>query len=269
MRSAQGAAARHVLRQARAVARALGDLQTESQVLDALSGVAYGQGRHEEQIALLEEAIALATAHGLRPVMALSNLGNALRITGRLEAARDAYERGLALAAQDPRLRRERATVLVNLGLMLGDRGPLVDHARAYDCAVQGLQAAADGVDPRIEVHLLSLIGAQLVHLGDLQAARAQLLRALAAARRLSLVHAQQCVLLDWGRWLHAAGHADDAFRVLGCVAAQADFPTPDRTVFPDLRQEWGADSGDPDPREAHGALLSLAELVDRTIARG
>ena len=268
MRTAQFTAARHALLQALALARELGDTQAEALVLEADSGVAYGLGRHDEQIALLRQAIALSLQQGGKPVVSLSNLGNALRATGRIDEALAAFERGAAMA-QGPALRRERATVLLNLGLLLGDRGQPGDLDRALDAARQGLQAAADGVDPRIELHLLGLLAGVLTDRGDAAGARARLVQALVGARRLGLVHAQQWLLLDWARWLHRNGQAGQAFRVLGCVAAQPDLPAADRASLTRLRHEWGAAEGLPDPREAVGAAQSLAALLDEVIAQG
>lgn len=268
MRTAQFTAAAHALQQALSLARELGDARAESFVLDTCSGVAYGQGRHDEQIALLQQAIALALQQGLKPVVSLSNLGNALRATGRSDEALVAFERGVALA-QGADMRRERATVLLNLGLLLGERAAPGDHPRAMAAAQQGLQAAADGVDPRIELHLLGLLAGLLVEQGQPADARRHLLQALAGARRLGLVHAQQWLLLDWARWLHRDGQTGQALRVLGCVAAQADLQAADRASLPTLRREWGLCGDQPDPREAAGVALPLPQLLDEVIAQG
>lgn len=268
LRSGQWDAAWRVLNQGRERARRLGDVQTESQLLDLASGVPYARGRHDEQAALLEQGIALAVAHGLKPVISYSNLGNARRSMGRLDEAEAAFRRGLALAV-GPRWRRERATLLLNLGLMLGDRNRPGDRDQAMALAHEGLQAAGGGVDVRIELYLLGLLASAQSQAGDLPAAALALRRALGGARRLNLPQAQLWLVLEWAQWLSLAGRLDEALGALGTVLAHPAVPAGDTARARVMRAEWGLDPDRPDPREAGHRSGSVEALVDHVLATG
>ncbi len=262
------AAAERVLAEGRALARQLGDVLTESHLLDVWSSVAHARGDHARQVAMLEEAIALSLSQDEPPLISYSNLGNALRAMDCLDQAQAAYERGLALAG-GTRYRSERGMLLLNLGLLLESRRRPGDLDRAADCARQGLQAVAGGIDPRAELHLLGLEAQVQVHQGQLAAAAASLRRALAAARRLGLRASQLWLLLKWAQWLHASGRPDEAFGVLGTVTAASECTAYDAARVQQLRRAWGVDGdGDADPREAAGRQRSPDALVDHLLAR-
>lgn len=216
-----------------------GSVDAEVAFIDGLSGVCYARGQHDEQRAWLERGIALALQHGLKPLVSLSNLGNAWRASGRPVQALAAFDRGLALAAASPGLyRRERATLLCNRGLLLGDLGR-VDEA--LQAARDGLAAAGDGVDPVMALYLGGLLGGLLRARGDLAGSREALREALAGARRVGRLHAQLWLLLEWARWQHAAGHVDDAATTLDVVLASAGLSEVERNDAQGLRASWSA----------------------------
>ncbi|MBL8334479.1 MAG: hypothetical protein JNM08_15320, partial [Rubrivivax sp.] len=218
------------------------------------------------QVALLEQAIALSLSVGEPPLISYSNLGNALRALGRLDEAQSAYERGLASAAGE-HSRSDRGMLLCNLGLLLESRRRPGDLQRAADCARQGLQAVAGGVDARAELHLLGLQAQVQVQLGHAPEAAAPLRRALSGARRLGLRGVQVWLLLKWAQWLHAMGRADEAFGVLGTVSAAPECTAYDTARVRQLRRDWGGAGDDPDPREATGGARSLDALLDHVLA--
>lgn len=267
-RSGRQTVARRCLEEGLGVARGLGDSDSEVSFLDGLSGVAYALGRHDEQVAWLEQGIALSLQHGGRPMVSLSNLGNALRAQQRHDEALAAFERGLALAAGQPeRYRRERATLLCNKGLLLAALQRL-DEAQA--CAHEGLAAAADGVDPLMALHLTGLLAGLERERGDQAGASARLRQALAGARRLGLLHAQLWLLLDWVRCLQADGRREEAVRVLSAVASN---PAVQRNELPKIAEIRAALRVDESPEllraERQGQGLAAPTLIDQIVAHG
>jgi len=258
-------AADRVLAQGRTTARELGDAQAESNLLDMVSGVAYARGRHAEQVALLEQAIALSLAHGLRPVISYSNLGNACRSLGRTDEAEVLFRRGLGLAL-GPRWRRERATLLLNLGLLLGERKRPGDLEQVLALAQEGLQAAGEGVDVRIELYLLGLVASAQLQAGELAPAAAALRQALAGARRLHQLQVQLWLLLQWAEWLHQSQRPQEALAVLDTVLAHPAVHAGDVERARRLRGEWGLVAATPAAPTPTPPQRDVAALIDHLL---
>lgn len=263
----QWQAADRVLDQGRALARELGNAHAESHLLDMASGVAYARGDHRKQVALLEQAIALARAHGGCPIIAYGNLGNAYRAQGRTEEAEASFRCGLGLAA-GARWRRERATLLLNLGLLLGDRHGPGDREQALLLAQQGLQAAGDGVDVRIEIYLLGLLAGLQLQAGELAPAASSLHRALAGARRLNLLQAQLWLLPPWAEWLQRSHRPRQALAVLDTMLAHPAVQAADAEPARRLHDTCSAEVRAAPATAAHHPTppRDLASLIDHLL---
>jgi tetratricopeptide (TPR) repeat protein len=136
--------------------------------LQLLGVLATSTGRPAEAVALLERARAALSASGREAgqhAALYNNLGNALKATGRVAAAADAYRRGLEL---DPRL----PSLHANLGIALLSQGQFVDARTSFVLALR-----LDPSDPETWCNLAAACGGMGQHEGAVAACEQALLR--------------------------------------------------------------------------------------------
>jgi predicted TPR repeat methyltransferase len=96
--------------------------------LHFLGVLRHTQGRNDEAVTLIEQALEQLPEHA----GAWNNLGNVLLNAGRVDAAVNAYERGVAVAGTEP----DVAPLLSNLGIVYRKQGRLADAEAACRRAV-------------------------------------------------------------------------------------------------------------------------------------
>lgn len=172
--------------------RAPGDLADAA--ADALE-----EGRPEEALALSEEAVALAP----RAVPGLHLRAAALAELGRLDEAREAYERALAVGKDDLDLLAGAADFHVNV--LPEDEGDRDVLERGLELARRGSRLARKAGDPARAAELAWLEGVALNQLGEPAAA----LERLAAAEEAAPERVD--VLLEKGFALYELCRFDEA----------------------------------------------------------
>lgn len=140
-----------------------------------------GAGEYSLACTMYEKALANLSGRSRfdreSEVFALGNLGTALREQAELVAAREHYERALAVA-RDAGLRRLSAQYLGDLGALLHMAGELDAAARTFGEAIAALEALGER---RMRALFLGSRALVLQERGELDAARAELDDAIAA----------------------------------------------------------------------------------------
>ena len=207
--------------------------------LENLALVVKRQGRYEESLALLLQALAEHRRIGdsASVALSLSNLGSMRMFMNDDEAAGGHLREALALAERDG-LVSTRAFVLANLtelALRAADWKAARGHAeRALDIARgSGLRPLAGW----LELQLARLAARS----GDLDAARLALAEGAALAVALRAPSIAAAALLAWAELLEAQGLPLPAQRVLAFGVEQPQISAPDRD---ELRIAWARRAG-------------------------
>jgi predicted ATPase/DNA-binding winged helix-turn-helix (wHTH) protein len=192
------------------------------------------RAHHDLAVGLCAEAVALARQVGELPPLAtaLNVMGELRRVNGDDDAARAAYEEGLAVA------------------LAMGD----TQHIAALTGCLSFL---AEHAGDHVEARRLAVEAVRLCWSAGRRATTAECLAQIAGPD-LGLGHPARAA-----RWL---GAAEEALRVLGGHFAAGDVPEHDRVVAA-LRAALGQD--ELDRLWAEGAGLSLEEAVDLALTPG
>ena len=161
--------------------RAHSDASIAARAAWQVGSVAASVGDYALACAMYEQALAKIAGRASfdreTEVLALGNLGTALREQAELVAAREHYERALGVA-RAAGLRRLAAQYLGDLGALLHMSGELDDAARTFGEAIAGLEALGDR---RLRALFLGARALVLQERGELDAARAELDEAIAA----------------------------------------------------------------------------------------
>ncbi|RMG18446.1 MAG: hypothetical protein D6731_02110, partial [Planctomycetota bacterium] len=187
--------------------------ESRSALLSLLANASLADGRREEALVALEEAIALARRHSLRGHLgiALTGLGNARLAAGAPTAAAPYYEEALELARE----RSDPGAVAVNLG-NLG----LVHQAHgrlraAEDAFEEALGQARRAGDRQGEASLEANLGALLLERGALEAAQRRLEASLRLSRTLGDARTATAALVRLASVLRERGALPEASRAL------------------------------------------------------
>lgn len=197
-----------------AAARSAGDDALMGRVCRLTADLASSLGRLDDADRHLQEAarLAEASADGQGRCLALSGHGTLRLKQGRLDEARDCYERALSMASDRP-MRRWRGGLHGNLGVVAQLQGRLAEALRHYGTA---LDLARDLGDLQWEGNSRCNLGWLLHEMGDDRSALGELGHALRIARSMGHRRLEATALCNLGIVEDALGEDVSAGETLG-----------------------------------------------------
>jgi len=256
--------------EALALARAAGDQESEALALLRL-GVAVGRPGGDSALArqCLEDSLALHRCLGntVQVIRCLNNLGEHHRWQGDLDAAAGCYQEAIALSRQSG-YRTGLCVPSFNLGEVMTARN---DPAAAMRCYQEGL-AVSEEIGYRANIPFcLGGLGHSALAMGDLEAARGYLLRALSEAVETRSLSRGLYVLVGFARMKAMCG---DRVRAAEWVGLTLSRPSRDldeqqraEALLAELRQTLPAD--ELEAALERGKSLDLQAVVDELMAEG
>lgn len=185
-----------------------GDGAIRAEALRRLGVIHHLRTEHARARALYEESLAASAALGDEPLMAeaVNALAGLALEAGDIPAARDGFQRALALAGGEPIL---VARIEQNLGILANIQGQLSAALDHYERSLAASRASGDDRSCAIAYHNLGMICSDRTLWDD---AEAYFRESLAIAERLDDVHLQGLCLLNYSE-VHVARQRYDAAR--------------------------------------------------------
>jgi tetratricopeptide (TPR) repeat protein len=254
--------------EALALARAVGDLDTEALALVRLGTAAH---LHQHDLALgrryFEESLALERQGGraVRAAGCLTRLGEIARAEGDYAAAARWYEEALAICRQSGN--RAGVTVdLFNLGEVAAAQNDPATARRYHQEAL----AIAEEIGFRMDELCLGGLGHSAAAMGDVRLARRYFGRALTGTVAIGSPPITLYVLVGFARLKALAGEQVPAAEWLGLVlthpSRETDSTQRANALLAELRQTLPAE--ELEPALARGRALDLQAVMDELLAQ-